>query len=218
MKALFDYFIEFMQSMVTFFYDITADFGFPNYGIAIILFTVVIKSLLFPLTAKQMKSMKAMKEIGPQLKAVQDKYKNDKVAQQKAVAELYKESGINPLAGCLPLLFQMPILSGMFYALRSYKYLTHPGFLWIKNLSAVDHFYILPILAALTTYFSSRQSSMGSANDGNPASKAMLFVMPLFIGYMTFNFPAGLGLYWVVSNLMQIIQQRFLQKQAITIS
>jgi len=215
---LFDYFIEFMQSMVTFFYDITADFGFPNYGIAIILFTVVIKSLLFPLTAKQMKSMKAMKEIGPQLKAVQDKYKNDKVAQQKAVAELYKESGINPLAGCLPLLFQMPILSGMFYALRSYKYLTHPGFLWIKNLSAVDHFYILPILAALTTYFSSRQSSMGSANDGNPASKAMLFVMPLFIGYMTFNFPAGLGLYWVVSNLMQIIQQRFLQKQAITIS
>ena len=215
---MFDYFIEFMQSMVTFFYDITADFGFPNYGIAIILFTVVIKSLLFPLTAKQMKSMKAMKEIGPQLKAVQDKYKNDKVAQQKAVAELYKESGINPLAGCLPLLFQMPILSGMFYALRSYKYLTHPGFLWIKNLSAVDHFYILPILAALTTYFSSRQSSMGSANDGNPASKAMLFVMPLFIGYMTFNFPAGLGLYWVVSNLMQIIQQRFLQKQAITIS
>lgn len=215
---MFDYFIGFMQSMVTFFYDITADFGFPNYGIAIILFTVVLKSLLFPLTAKQIKSMKAMKEMGPQIKELQDKYKNDKVALQKATADLYKETGINPLAGCLPLIVQMPILSGMFYALRSYKYLTHPGFLWIKNLSAVDHFYILPILAALTTYFSSRQSSMGAANDGNPASKAMLFVMPLFIGYMTFNFPAGLGLYWVVSNLMQIIQQRFLQKQAITIS
>lgn len=215
---MFDYFIGFMQSMVTFFYDITADFGFPNYGIAIILFTIVIKSLLFPLTAKQIKSMKAMKEIGPQLKAVQDKYKNDKTAQQKAVADLYKETGINPLAGCLPLLVQMPILSGMFYALRSYKYLTHPGFLWIKNLSAVDHFYILPILAALTTYFSSKQSSMGAANNANPAGKVVVFVMPLFIGYMTLHFPSGLGLYWVVSNLMQIIQQRFLQKQAITIS
>lgn len=215
---MFDYFIEFMQSMVTFFYDITADFGFPNYGIAIILFTVVIKSLLFPLTAKQIKSMKAMKEISPQLKAVQDKYKNDKAAQQKAIADLYKETGINPLAGCLPLIVQMPILSGMFYALRSFKYLTHPGFLWIKNLSGVDHFYILPILATVTTYFSSKQSSMATAENANPASKVMLLVMPLFIGYMTLNFPAGLGLYWVVSNLMQIVQQRFLQRQAITIS
>jgi len=215
---LFDYFIGFMQSMVTFFYDITADFGFPNYGIAIILFTIVIKSLLFPLTAKQMKSMKAMKEMSPQLKGLQAKYKDDKVALQKATAELYKETGINPLAGCLPLIVQMPILSGMFYALRGYKYLTHPGFLWIKNLSAVDHFYILPLLAALTTYFSSRQSSMGAANNANPAGKIVVFVMPLFIGYMTLHFPSGLGLYWVVSNLMQIIQQRFLQRQAITIS
>lgn len=218
MNFLFDYFIGFMQSMVTFFYDITADFGFPNYGIAIILFTVVIKSLLFPLTAKQIKSMKAMKEIGPQLKAVQDKYKNDKAAQQKAIADLYKETGINPLAGCLPLIVQMPILSGMFYALRSYKYLTHPGFLWIKNLSAVDHFYILPILAALTTYLSSKQSSMSASENANPAGKVVVVVMPIFIGYMTLHFPAGLGLYWVVSNLMQIVQQRFLQRQAIAIS
>lgn len=215
---MFDYFIGFMQSMVTFFYDITADFGFPNYGIAIILFTVVLKSLLFPLTAKQIKSMKAMKEMSPQLKKLQEKHKDDKVALQKATAELYKETGINPLAGCLPLLVQMPILSGMFYALRGYKYLTHPGFLWIKNLSAVDHFYILPILAALTTYFSSRQTSIGAENSANPASKVVVLVMPLFIGYMTLHFPSGLGLYWVVSNLMQIIQQRFLQKQAITVS
>ncbi len=218
MKFLFDYFIGFMQSMVTFFYDITADFGFPNYGIAIILFTIAIKSLLFPLTAKQMKSMKAMKEIGPQLKAVQDKYKNDKTAQQKAVADLYKETGINPLAGCLPLIVQMPILSGMFYALRSYKYLSHPGFLWIKNLSAVDHFYILPILAALTTYLSSKQSSMAVSENANPAGKIVVFVMPLFIGYMTLHFPAGLGLYWVVSNLMQIVQQRLLQRKELAIS
>ena len=105
---------------------------------------------------------------------------------------------------------QMPILSGMFYALQSFKYLSHPGFLWIRNLSAVDHFYILPELAVLTTYFSSRQSSLGAA-DSNPGGKAMLFVMPLFIGFMTLRFPAGLGLYWIVSNVMQIIQMRLLQ-------
>ena len=207
---MFDYFIGFMQSMVTFFYEITADFGFPSYGLAIILFTVVIKALLFPLTAKQMKSMQAMKLLGPQMKVLQAKYKNDKQEQQKAIAELYKTTGINPLAGCLPMIVQMPILSGMFYALQSFKYLSHPGFLWIRNLSAVDHFYILPVLAVLTTYFSSRQSSLGGANS-NPGGKAMLFVMPLFIGFMTLRFPAGLGLYWIVSNVMQIIQMRLLQ-------
>lgn len=207
---MFDYFIGFMQSMVTFFYDITADFGFPSYGLAIILFTVVIKALLFPLTAKQMKSMQAMKLLGPQMKVLQAKYKNDKQEQQKAIADLYKTTGINPLAGCLPMIVQMPILSGMFYALQSFKYLSHPGFLWIRNLSAVDHFYILPVLAVLTTYFSSRQSSLGATNS-NPGGKAMLFVMPLFIGFMTLRFPAGLGIYWIVSNVMQIIQMRLLQ-------
>jgi len=132
-------------------------FGFPNYGIAIILFTLVTKTLLYPLTDKQMKSMKAMQELSPQLKALQEKYKDDREAQQKAVANLYKESGVNPMAGCLPLLVQMPILSGMFYAFRNYNYVSHPGFLWITNLSGTDHLYSLPVLAALTTYISSKQ-------------------------------------------------------------
>lgn len=208
---LFESFITLMQSVVSFFYDLTADVGIPNYGIAIILFTVFIKTLLFPLTAKQMKSMQAMKLLGPKLKEVQEKYKNDKQEQQKAIAELYKTEKINPLSGCLPLLVQMPILSGMFYALRSFKYVSHPGFLWIKNLSAVDHFYILPILAALTTYFSSRQNSAGTLNDANPGMKATMLMMPLVTGFMALHFPAGLGLYWVVSNLMQLVQQRLLK-------
>jgi len=210
---LFESFITLMQSVVSFFYDLTADVGIPNYGIAIILFTVFIKTLLFPLTAKQMKSMQAMKLLGPKLKEVQEKHKNDKQAQQKAVAELYKTEKINPLSGCLPLLVQMPILSGMFYALRGFKYVSHPGFLWIKNLSAVDHFYILPILAALTTYFSSRQNSAGTLNDANPGMKATMLMMPLVTGFMALHFPAGLGLYWVVSNLMQLAQQRLLKTQ-----
>ncbi len=207
---MFEHFIGFMQSLVTFFYNITVNLGFPNYGIAIILLTLVIKALLFPLTAKQIKSMKAMKELGPQIKNLQEKYKNDKESQQKAVTDLYKKTGINPLAGCLPLLLQMPILSGMFYALRNYNYLSHPGFLWIRNLSGHDQLYILPLLAALTTYLSSQQSM--PSGDSNQQSKMMMLAMPFFIGYMTLNFPAGLGLYWVVSNLVQIVQQRLFQK------
>lgn len=214
---LFESFITLMQSVVSFFYDLTADVGIPNYGIAIILFTVFIKTLLFPLTAKQMKSMQAMKLLGPKLKEVQEKYKTDKQEQQKAIAELYKTEKINPLSGCLPLLVQMPILSGMFYALRGFKYVSHPGFLWIKNLSAVDHFYILPILAALTTYFSSRQNSAGTLNDANPGMKATMLMMPLVTGFMALHFPAGLGLYWVVSNLMQLLQQRLIRRKTATV-
>jgi len=207
---LFEYFIGLMESLLTIFYNVTVHFGFPNYGIAIILFTIVIKILLYPLTAKQMKSMKAMQKLGPQLKALQEKYKDNKEDQQKAVASLYKESGFNPMAGCLPLLVQMPILSGMFYALRNYSYVSHPGFLWITNLSGIDHLYILPVLATLTTYLSSKQSM--ATTDSNPQNKMMMIAMPLFIGYMTLTFPAGLGLYWVVSNLSQIVQQRLLQR------
>jgi YidC/Oxa1 family membrane protein insertase len=204
---LFEYFIGFMQSIVKFFYEITADIGFPNYGLAIVLFTIFIKSLLLPLTVKQMRSMQAMKRLSPKLKEVQNKYKEDKGEQQKAIAALYKTEGINPLAGCLPLIVQMPILSGMFYALRNFKYVSHPGFLWIRNLSAVDHFYILPIIAALTAYFSAQQNISGSLSNSNSGSKITLFVMPLFSAVMALHFPAGLALYWIVSNLIQIIQQ-----------
>jgi YidC/Oxa1 family membrane protein insertase len=213
---LFDYFIGFMQSLLTIFYNITVYFGSPNYGIAIILFTLFIKALLFPLTVQQMKSMQAMKELGPQLKSLQKKYKNNKEAQQKAVANLYKDTNVNPMTGCLPLLVQMPILSGMFYALRNYSYVSHPGFIWITNLSDTDHLYILPLLAALTTYFSSKQSM--PSDDSNRQNKMMMLIMPFFIGYMTLNFPAGLGLYWVTSNLVQIVQLRLFQKYRLTLS
>ncbi|MDU2065367.1 MAG: membrane protein insertase YidC [Sporomusaceae bacterium] len=209
-KYVFDHFIEFMQSLLTFFYNITLSLGFPNYGIAIILLTLVIKTILFPLAAKQTKSMNAMKSLNPQLKILQEKYKDDKVQLQKEISLLYKEAKITPLAGCLPLLVQMPILSGMFYALRNYNYVSHPGFLWIKTLSGYDHLYILPLLAALTTYFSSQQSL--PATTSNEQSKVMLLIMPFFVGYMTMNFPAGLGLYWVMGNLIQMLQQYFLQK------
>lgn len=205
---MFSYFGDFMQMVLTFFYNLTGYMGFPSYGVAIILLTVAIKVLFYPLTVKQVKSMKAMRELGPKLKELQEKHKDDKVKGQEEVAHLYKNAGVNPLAGCLPLLIQMPFLSGIFYAIRNFKYVSQPSFLWIKTLSGTDPLYILPALAALTTYISSQQT----ITDSSQQNKMMLLFMPFMIGYMAMKFPAGLGLYWVVGNIIQIVQQRLLYR------
>lgn len=208
---LFDYVIGLMQMALTFSYNITSDVGFPNYGLAIILLTVFIKMLLYPLTVKQVESTKAMKKLGPQIKLLQEKHKDNKAKQQEEVARLYKETGANPLMGCLPLLIQMPFLTGMFYAIRGFSYVSHPSFLWIKNLAGSDPFYIIPVLTALTTYVSSKQTM----TDASQQNKVMLMCMPLFIGFMSMKFPAGLGLYWLVSNLVQACQQWFLNRKPV---
>lgn len=208
---MFDYFIGLMQSALTFFYNLTASLGFPNYGLAIIFLTLLIKLLLYPLTVKQVKSMKAMQELAPKMKALQEKYKDNKEKLQTEMAKLYKETGVNPLAGCLPMIVQMPFLFAIFFAIRDYQYVSNPSFLWIANLaqhSPSDPYYIIPALAAITTYFSSKQTT----TDMSQQNKAMLIFMPLFIGYITISFPAGLGLYWVVSNLAQIAQQWWLYR------
>ncbi|MDT8903965.1 YidC/Oxa1 family membrane protein insertase [Anaeroselena agilis] len=198
-----------MHTALTFFYHLTIRLGFPNYGVAIILLTVAIKVLLFPLTVKQVKSMRVMKELGPQMKGLQEKHKDDKLKLQKEIADLYKKAGVNPLAGCLPLLIQMPFLTGIFFTIRDTSYVGQPSFLWISNLAGSDPFYILPVLAAITTFVSSQQTMA----DSTAQNRMMLLAMPLFIGFMTLRFPAGLGLYWVVSNLVQIVQQWFLYRK-----
>jgi len=204
-SLLFNYFGELMQMALTFFYNLTSYMGVPSYGIAIILMTVVIKILFYPLTVKQVKSMKAMRELGPKLKDLQENYKGK---GQEEIAHLYKKSGVNPLAGCLPLLIQMPFLSGIFYGIRNFSYVSQPSFLWIKTLSGTDPLYILPALAAITTYISSQQTM----TDSSQQNKMMLLFMPFMIGYMAMKFPSGLGLYWVVGNVIQIIQQRLLYR------
>ncbi len=198
-----------MQTALTFCFHVTSRLGFPNYGLAIILLTVAIKLLLYPLTAAQVRSMRAMQALGPQLKAVQEKYKDDKAKLQAEVAGLYRTAGVNPLAGCLPMLIQLPFLTGIFYAIRDFAYTSQPSFLWIGNLAGSDPWYVLPVLAAVTTYVSSRQTM----TDASGQNKAMLFGMPLFIGYMTVHFPAGLGLYWVAGNVIQIVQQLVLYRR-----
>lgn len=198
-----DFLSNIMQTALTFAYNLTASAGFANYGIAIILLTAVIKIALYPLTAKQVRSMKAMQELQPKIKELQEKYKGNPEKLNKEMAAMYKESGVNPLSGCLPLLVQMPILIAIFYALRDFKYLHQPNFLWMTDLSLPDPTYVLPVLSAATTFIQQKQTT----TEMTQQNKMMMIFMPLFIGYISLTFPGGLVLYWVVSNVIQIIQQ-----------
>lgn len=198
-----------LKQMLELFYTISSSIGFPNYGVAIILMTVVIKAFLAPLTYKSVKSMKAMQDMQPKMKELQTKYKSDPQKMNMELAKLYKEAGVNPLAGCLPMIIQMPFLIGVFYAISQFEYVQEPSFLWLQNLANSDPYYILPVLSALTTFVQSRQTT----TPDNQQAKMMLYIMPLFIGYISINFSAGLVLYWVVSNIFQIIQQWFMYRK-----
>lgn len=201
-----------LQELLTFFYNLTATIGMANYGVAIILMTVLIKMLLYPLTVKQVKSMKGMQDIQPKLKEIQEKYKGNPEKLNKEVASLYKQSGINPLSGCLPLVIQMPILISIFYAIRDFQYLQQPNFLWVPDLAKPDHLYILPVLSAFTTFIQQKQTTTDTTSQQN---KMMMIFMPLFIGYISLNFPAGLVLYWVISNVIQIAQQWYMYRKPV---
>ncbi len=186
-------------------------FGFTgSYGIAIIVFTVVIKLILLPMTMPQINSSKKMQEIQPQLTKLQEKYKNDPETMNQKVMELYQKNNINPMAGCLPLLIQLPILWALFAMFRDYPALAGTGFLWLTDLSKPDKLYILPILSGVTTYIT---SAMITPKDTPSNQKMMNYMMPIMIIWMTITLPSGLGVYWVVSNIFQIIQQYFTNKR-----
>lgn len=201
---------SFVQQVVGYIYELTRFIGEPSYGLAIIIMTILIKLLLSPLTAKQIASTKAMSRIQPKMKELQARYKDDKVTLNQKLSELCKKEGVNPLAGCLPLIVQMPIMIGIFYGIRDFQYAGPSSFLWMSSIADPDPLYILPILSALTTFIQSKQTMPPS---DNPQGKIMLYFMPLFIGYISLKFPAGLVLYWVVMNIMQIGQQFLLDRK-----
>lgn len=202
---------SFIQSVVAHIYDLTRLIGEPSYGLAIIIMTILIKLILAPLTAKQIASTQAMTKIQPKMKELQARYKDDKQMLNQKLSELYRQEGVNPLAGCLPLVIQMPILIGIFYGIRDFHYEGPSSFLWMESIAQPDPYYVLPILSALTTYIQSKQTMPDTGN--NPQGKVMLYFMPIFIGYISIKFPAGLVLYWVVMNIMQIAQQAFLNRK-----
>lgn len=189
-----------------------------NYGLAIILVTVVIRLILVPLNVKQIKSTKAMQEVQPQLQELQKKYASkDANTQQKLQQEtmqLFQKNGVNPLAGCLPILVQMPIFIAMYHAIRRTTEIATHDFLWFQ-LGTPD--YILPILTGLFTFLQQKlMMSTNSAANSNPQMRLqlqiMLYVMPIMIGVMAFFFPAALALYWVTGNIFMVFQTLLINK------
>ncbi|MCD5405808.1 MAG: YidC/Oxa1 family membrane protein insertase [Desulfotomaculum sp.] len=204
-------FVDGIKSVIDLLYDFTSLIGLPSYALAITLLTVAIKLILYPLTKKQMQSMKMMQKLAPKIREIQQKYKNKNPQKmQQKLMDLYRENNVNPLAGCLPILIQMPILIGLYQALLTYEFsnVQHAHFFWIETLKDKDPFYILPLFAALTTYFQSRLTM----NVEDQTQKIMLYMMPVLIGWFASIVPSGLVLYWVVFNIMGIIQQYFINK------
>ena len=203
-----------MSAVLTALYSLTEILGVPSYGLAIILLTILVKIVVYPLTRKQLQSMKAMQRIQPQMQKIQAKYKNNPQVMQQKMMELYQKEGANPMSGCLPMLIQMPILMGMYYTLYSFDYGgAAPSFLWLPSLSETDPLYALPLLSAATTYLTSRTMQSGNAGaNQNPQMKMLTYLMPIFIGWISLNFPSGLVLYWVTMNVVQIVQQFWMNR------
>lgn len=210
--GIFQAIVDFITNVTHFLYDVTVTMGVPSYALAIIMLTLLLKLALFPLTQKQMKSMRGMQQIQPKIKEIQEKYKKkDPKKMQEQMMQLYKDYNVNPLAGCLPLLVQMPILIALFKAMLvfDFKDPEHAGFLWITSLSQTDHLYILPILAGLTTFMQARLTT--STTD--QTQRIMLYMMPILIIWISTTVPSGLVLYWIVFNLAGYAQQYYVNKQ-----
>ena len=237
-----------------------------NYGMAILIFTIVVKLLMMPLIAKQQKSMQQMQKVQPLLEKVQKKYANDKQKLQQETVKIYQENNVSPAGGCLPLLIQFPIIIGLYQVItKPLQYILHLDVDVIKKIAEVlsieysrtsqitianaiaenaalieekvgvvvealnfDFFglnlsmtpdlkfiswlWIIPILAAITSYVVAivSRSLSGNTSAANEQMKTMNIIMPLMSGYFCFIMPAGIGIYWIASNVMQILQQTIL--------
>lgn len=243
MSAIWNGIQEILGGILTFFYGVI-----PNFGIAIILLTVTIGLLLFRLTLKQTRSMKAMQEIQPEIKKLQKEFKQDKQAQQAAMMELYKEKGVNPAAGCLPLLLQMPIWFALFSVLRSFasdnplkwvssgseletainagETLSFLGMDLTRTPSAVGFgettsegvqlagdlvgaipYFITIILVMATAYYQQKQTMSRNKDAPPQPGQAVMKIFPFFFGFISFNMPAGLVVYFAASQIFRIGQQ-----------
>ncbi|MGH7278869.1 MAG: membrane protein insertase YidC, partial [Candidatus Rokuibacteriota bacterium] len=194
-------------------------YGFiGNYGVVIIIITIVSKLLSFPLTLKSMRSMKAMQALAPQINALRSKHKSDPQRVQRETLELYRKHKVNPAGGCLPMIAQIPIFYALYLALSVSVELQNAPFLcvgnvagvdiWICDLASYDPLYILPILMGVTMFIQQRLTPIV----GDPRQAKMMLVMPFVFTFMFLNLPSGLVLYWFVSNVLQILQQKWMDR------
>lgn len=184
-----------------------------SYGLSIIIVTIIIRLFMLPLMIKQTKSSKAMQAIQPEMQKLKEKYSSkDQKTQQKLQQEtmaLFSKHGVNPLAGCFPLLIQMPVLMGFYHAISRTEAIKTQSFLWFE-LGHADPFWILPLVAGATTFLQQKLMMAGNANQ-NPQMQMMLWLMPIMIIVFAFKLPAALSLYWVVGNIFMIVQTYFIK-------
>jgi len=180
-----------------------------NYGLAIILLTVIIKVIFYPLTKHSMKSMKEMQKVQPQLAAIKEKYKDNKEKLNKETMELYKRYKINPLSGCLPMILQIPVFIALYEVLYVAIELRHAPFvLWITDLSSKDPYYVTPLLMGATMFVQQKMTPTSV----DPMQSKIMLIMPAIFTFMFLNFPSGLVIYWLVNNVLSISQQYFINK------
>ncbi len=223
---MIDAIAQFFGDLLTYIYGIV-----PNFGAAIIIMTIMVKLVTFPLNNKQIQSAKRMQQLQPEMKKIQAKYKDDKEKQNKAVTEFMKENNMNPLAGCLPLLVQFPILIGVFRLLREadlfldmslinpylfqasesinlldLPFIVDPaGFSFNSFLSSISILFIFPLIAGATTYLYSQMSMSADSSQ-----KMLLYMMPVMITVFSFSFPVGLVIYWIMNNIFSIGQHKLI--------
>lgn len=187
-------------------------YGFVhNYGVAIIILTIIIKLLTLPLTMKGMKSMKAMSKLQPEMLSLREKFKNDPQKLNAATMELYKKHKVNPMSGCLPLLIQIPIFFALYKALLlSIELKNAPFFGWITDLSAKDPYYITPIIMGITMFIQQKMTP----STADPMQQKIFLIMPIVFTFLFLNFPAGLVIYWLTNNVLSIIQQYIVNKKS----
>jgi len=187
----------------------------PNYGWAIVIFTLLLKILLFPLTYSSSVSMAKMQTLQPKMKAIRKKYKNQRDPEQRRlmnmeIMAMYKQEKVNPAGGCLPLLLQLPILWGFFRLLSVSISVRHePWMLWITDLSKKDPYYVLPILMGVTQLIVQKMTPSG----GDETQKKLMYIMPVVMVVLFASFPSGLNLYWFFSNVLQIGQQKIVNER-----
>lgn len=175
-----------------------------NWGWTIIVFTILIKLALFPLSAAGFRSMGKMKVLTPKMQAIRDRYKSDPAKMNQAIMELYKAEKVNPLGGCLPIMVQMPVFLALYWVLQaSVEMRGAPWVGWIQDLASPDPWYILPVLYAISMYITAKLNPAPA----DPVQAKMMLFMPLAFSVMFFFFPSGLVLYWVVNNILSIAQQ-----------
>jgi YidC/Oxa1 family membrane protein insertase len=207
--------------------DLTVDYGFlfmisqplftflqyihslvGNWGFAIILITIVVKGAMYPLTKKQYESMAKMRALKPKMDALKERYGDDKQKMQKAMMEMYKKDKVNPMGGCFPLLLQMPIFLALYWVLLESVELRHADFIfWITDLSAKDPFFVLPVLTGVSMYLLQKLQPMTMTD---PMQQKIMQFMPVAMSLFFFIFPAGLVLYWLISNVITLVQAKII--------